>query len=126
MRENEPGALPFESPEQENARLKDENSRLRRLLDAHGIAIPPLCSPEKLPATDGPPEIPLDREERARKRIAVFRSLFRGARMSMPTDGNVERTRAIRRRRRRTGRPFNAAVQRIVNASIGRRVGFFR
>ena len=78
MRENEPDTLPFESPEQENARLKDENIRLRRLLDAHGIAIPQLCSPEKLPSTATPPEIPLDREERARKRIALFRSLFRG------------------------------------------------
>ena len=33
MRENEPDSLPFDSPEQETVRLKDENRRLRRLLE---------------------------------------------------------------------------------------------
>jgi hypothetical protein len=49
MRENEPDSLPFDSPEQENVRLKDQNRRLRRLLEVHGIAIPQLAAPEKAP-----------------------------------------------------------------------------
>jgi superfamily II DNA or RNA helicase len=78
MCENETDSLPFDSPEQENARLKDENRRLRRLLEVHGIAIPPLAATEQAPVTVRLPEISLDREERARQRIALFRSLFRG------------------------------------------------
>ena len=51
---------------------------MRRLLAVHGIPIPEFA-PEKPP----PPETigtvpPVDKEERARKRIALFRSLFRG------------------------------------------------
>jgi superfamily II DNA or RNA helicase len=78
MRENEPDSLPFDSPEQENVRLKNENRRLRRLLEVHGIAIPQLAAPEKAPVGLESLENSLDREERARKRIALFRSLFRG------------------------------------------------
>ncbi len=37
--------LPFEPPEQENIRLREENARLRRLLAAHSIPIPQLRSP---------------------------------------------------------------------------------
>ena len=78
MRENEPDSLPFDSPERENVRLKDENRRLRRLLEVHGIAIPQLSPPEQAPVRIESVENSLDREERARKRIALFRSLFRG------------------------------------------------
>jgi hypothetical protein len=39
-------SLPFESPEQENTRLREENARLRRLLATHSIPIPQLA-PEK-------------------------------------------------------------------------------
>jgi superfamily II DNA or RNA helicase len=77
MTGNDSGSLPFESPEQENARLREENDRLRRLLATHSIAIPQwtamITSPTKVAESRQ-----VDREERARKRIALFRSLFRG------------------------------------------------
>src|SRR5229473_4832279 len=78
MTENGSGSRPFEPPEQENIRLREENARLRRLLAVHSIPIPQLA-PENPPPTkivETPP--PVDKEERARKRIALFRNLFRG------------------------------------------------
>jgi len=78
MTENGSESLPFEPPEQENIRLREENARLRRLLAVHSIPIPQLA-PEKPPATKAvEPAPPVDKEERARRRIALFRSLFRG------------------------------------------------
>ena len=78
MSENGSESLPFESPDQENIRLREENARLRRLLAAHSISIPQLA-PEKPPPTKAvEPAPPVDKEERARRRIALFRSLFRG------------------------------------------------
>jgi hypothetical protein len=78
MRENESDALPFDSLEQESARLKEENRRLRRLLEVHGIAVPQLTTTQQAAVMVRAPEASLDREERARRRIALFRSLFRG------------------------------------------------
>ena len=73
MTENGSDSLPFEPPEQENIRLREENARLRRLLAIHSIPIPQLA-PEKPPATKTvEPAPPVDKEERARKRIALFR-----------------------------------------------------
>jgi hypothetical protein len=40
MTENGSESLPFEPPEQENIRLREENARLRRLLSVHSIPIP--------------------------------------------------------------------------------------
>jgi superfamily II DNA or RNA helicase len=78
MTENGSESLPFEPPEQENIRLREENARLRRLLAVHSIPIPQLA-PENPPSTKTvEPAPPLDKEERARQRIALFRSLFRG------------------------------------------------
>lgn len=78
MTENDSGSLPFEPPEQENTRLREENARLRRLLAVHSIPIPQLA-PESPPPTKAVDTVsPADKEERARKRIALFRSLFRG------------------------------------------------
>jgi hypothetical protein len=78
MIENGSASLQFELPEQENIRLRDENARLRRLLAVHSIPIPQ-------PAPENPPPPKtidtaaiVDKEERARKRLALFRSLFRG------------------------------------------------
>jgi len=78
MPENGTDSLPFEPPEQENIRLREENARLRRLLAAHSIPIPQFA-PENPPPTK-PVEMapPVDREERARQRITLFRTLFRG------------------------------------------------
>ena len=79
MSENGSDSLPFEPPEQENIRLREENARLRRLLAAHSIPIPQFA-----PETPTPPlqavetATPLNRGERARKRIALFRCLFHG------------------------------------------------
>ena len=77
MTENKSRPLSFESPEQENDRLREENSRLRRLLTVHGIPIPQPAPEQQGPHT-AEAEPPVDKEERARKRIALFRSLFRG------------------------------------------------
>jgi hypothetical protein len=78
MTENGSDSLPFEPPEQENIRLREENARLRRLLSVHSIPIPQLV-PENPPSTKTvEPTPPMDKAERARKRIALFRSLFRG------------------------------------------------
>ena len=77
MSVNSSESLRFESPEQENERLRDENARLRRLLGVHGIPIPaPTPDQRTTPIIETEPTI--DREERARRRVALFRSLFRG------------------------------------------------
>jgi hypothetical protein len=78
MTENGSESLPFEPPEQENIRLREENARLRRLLSVHSIAIPQLVSENPPPARDAETAPPVNKEERARKRIALFRDLFRG------------------------------------------------
>jgi hypothetical protein len=92
MNESASGSLPFQSPDEENRCLKEENARLRRALTIHGIPIPPLpmASP---PAAKAVEAVPLEsKEDRARKRIALFRGLFRGredvyARRWESTDG---------------------------------------
>ena len=78
MTENGSESLPFEPPEQENVRLREENARLRRLLAVHSIPIPQLAPENPPPAKAVEIAQPVDREERARRRIALFRSLFRG------------------------------------------------
>ena len=78
MTENGSESLPFEPPEQENIRLREENARLRRLLSVHSIAIPQLASENPPPAKTAETAPPVNKEERARKRIALFRNLFRG------------------------------------------------
>jgi len=59
-------------------RLREENVRLRQLLTEHNIPIPP--TEPAMQSWVKPVEVlPLEeRQERARKRIALFRSLFRG------------------------------------------------
>ncbi|MGC9293379.1 MAG: TOTE conflict system archaeo-eukaryotic primase domain-containing protein [Acidobacteriaceae bacterium] len=78
MTENGPGPIPFGPLELENIRLREENARLRRLLTGHSIFIPQLApeNPSLPKSVEAAP--PMDKEERARKRIALFRSLFRG------------------------------------------------
>ncbi|MBI3679348.1 MAG: DEAD/DEAH box helicase family protein [Acidobacteria bacterium] len=78
MTDNGSGPLPFESPEQENIRLREENARLRRLLAVHSIPIPQLASEHPPPPKAVETPSPVDKVERARTRIALFRSLFRG------------------------------------------------
>jgi superfamily II DNA or RNA helicase len=78
MTDSGSGSLPFESPEEENIRLRAENARLRRLLAVHNIPIPQLAPESPPPVTTVEAAPPMDKEERARKRVALFRSLFRG------------------------------------------------
>ena len=68
----------FEFAEAECSRLREENARLRRLLAENNILIPP-AEPPMRPFVKPIEASCLDeRQERARKRIALFRSLFRG------------------------------------------------
>ena len=78
MTENGSGSLAFGSPEEEATRLRDENTRLRRLLAVHGIPVPEPASDDPPLAAEAPTALPIDKGERARQRIALFRSLFRG------------------------------------------------
>ena len=78
MTESASDSLPFEPPEQENTRLREENARLRRLLAVHSISMPQLVPESPPPPTAVEAASPVDKEERARKRITLFRSLFRG------------------------------------------------
>ena len=78
MTENGSESLPFEPPEQENICLRDENARLRRLLSVHIIPIPQLVPENPLPAKTAELAPSMDKAERARKRVALFRRLFRG------------------------------------------------
>lgn len=68
----------FESAEAECSRLREENARLRRLLSEHNILIPPAEPPMRPFVKPMEASSWDERQERARKRIALFRSLFRG------------------------------------------------
>src|SRR5215469_11468100 len=68
----------FRAAEAECSRLREENANLRRLLAEHHILIPP-AQPPMRPFVKPMEASSLDeRQERARKRIVLFRSLFRG------------------------------------------------
>ena len=75
MTENGSDSLPFEPPEQENIRLREENARLRRLLAVHSIPIPqlPAANPPQTKTVEPPPLV--DKEERARKLSMTLRHL---------------------------------------------------
>jgi hypothetical protein len=74
MTENGSESLPFEPPKQENVRLRAENARPRRLQAVHSIPIPQLAAENQPPTKTVETALPVDREERARKRIALFRT----------------------------------------------------
>ena len=67
----------FEGTDAECRRLWEENARLRRLLIEHNI---PVATEPAMRLCAKPIEVLFsdERQERARKRIALFRSLFRG------------------------------------------------
>src|SRR6516162_10544432 len=71
-------SVSLESTETECARLREENARLRQLLAEHNIPVP-TAEPPMRPCAK-PIEVlsPEERRKRARKRIALLRSLFRG------------------------------------------------
>lgn len=70
-------SVPFESHDEDNQRLREENARLRRLLAAHGIPVPTPHKDVSTVQTSLAVQAE-SKEERARKRIALFRNLFRG------------------------------------------------
>jgi hypothetical protein len=70
--------LPHTRLDEKNRHLREENIRLRKLLASHGIHIPPLQT-ESIPHPQQGEQFPLEsKDERAAKRIALFRDLFRG------------------------------------------------
>jgi superfamily II DNA or RNA helicase len=71
-------SVSFESTEAECAWLREENARLRQLLAEHKIPVPTTEPPMRSCAKPIEVLSPDERQERARKRIALFRSLFRG------------------------------------------------
>ncbi len=75
MTESGSESLLSERPDEENRRLREENARLRQILAIHGISVPPAPPTLTQAAGTAPSE---SKEERARKRITLFRSLFRG------------------------------------------------
>jgi len=89
MTGNGSGSLPFESPEQENIRLQEENARLRRLLAVHCIPIPQLAPEDPPPTQTAETALPVDKEERARKGLRCFEACFVGEKMSTHGDGRV-------------------------------------
>ena len=78
MNERDPRKRLIESALEEPARLREENSRLRRLLAEHGIPIPTAASNNEAPSPAG--ELLGERTvpDKAAQRLALFRSLFRG------------------------------------------------
>ena len=72
------GSVSFEQRDGENQRLREENARLRHLLAVHGVPIPQSASDESHPTQPHEPAAVETKEERARKRIALFRSPFCG------------------------------------------------
>ena len=80
----------FGSVEAERTWLREENARLRRLLAEHNIPVPPS---EVATQSDAKPIEVLSSEaraERARKRITLFRSLFRGREDVSHNDGRAQ------------------------------------
>jgi superfamily II DNA or RNA helicase len=75
-RSSEP--VSFDPREGENQRLREENARLRHLLAVHGISIPQSITDESQLTQPKEPAAAETKKERARRRIALFRSLFRG------------------------------------------------
>src|SRR5665213_3709128 len=71
-------SVSFEQRDEENQRLREENARLRRVLAAHGIPVPQFTPEDARQVQSITPAAVENKEERARKRIALFRSLFRG------------------------------------------------
>jgi superfamily II DNA or RNA helicase len=78
MASRTPESISFAHRDEENEQLREENARLRRLLAAHGIPVPEHIVDHAGPLQTIASPTSESKEERARKRIALFRSLFRG------------------------------------------------
>ena len=89
MTENGSESLPFEPPEQENIRLREENARLRRLLAVHSIPIPQL-------APENPPQPKASsrrrrwtRQSEPERESRYFETCFAVGKMSTHGDGRM-------------------------------------
>ena len=69
-------SVSFEPRDEENQRLREENAKLRRVLAAHGIPVAQFVPDDGRPVQTIAPAAMENKEERARKRIALFRSLL--------------------------------------------------
>jgi hypothetical protein len=82
-------SVSFEQSNEENQRLREKTTRLRRLLAAHGIPAPQFVAEDARPVQTIVPAAVESKEERACKRIALFRACFAGEKMSMRGDGRI-------------------------------------
>ena len=78
MNESDPKLLDLQSTLAEVQRLREENVRLRRLLQEYGIQLPVLQPPNGIPVTTSALPSPHTLVSKAEQRIALFRSLFHG------------------------------------------------
>lgn len=78
MANRTPESISIAHRDEENDQLREENARLRRLLAAHGIAVPQSTADHAGSLQAIASATSESKEERARKRVALFRSLFRG------------------------------------------------
>ena len=78
MNESDPKFLDLQSALAEVQRLLEENVRLRRLLQEHGIQLPVVQSPNGIPVTTSTQPSAHTPVLKPEQRIALFRSLFHG------------------------------------------------
>jgi superfamily II DNA or RNA helicase len=78
VNESDPKLLDLQSALAEVQRLREENVRLRRILQDHRIQLPVVQSPNGIPVTTSALPSPHTLVLKAEQRIALFRSLFHG------------------------------------------------
>jgi len=78
VNESDPKLLDLQSALAEVQRLREENVRLRGLLQEHGIQLPVVQSPNGIPVTTSTQSSAHTPVLKAEQRIALFRSLFHG------------------------------------------------
>jgi hypothetical protein len=76
VNESDPKLLDLQSALAEVQRLREENVRLRRILQDHRIQLPVVQSPNGIPGTTSALPSPHTLVLKAEQRIALFRSLF--------------------------------------------------
>ena len=78
VNESDPKLLDLQSALAEMQHLREENVRLRCLLQEHSIQIPPMQSTSGIPVTTSAPPNARTPVLKAEQRITPFRSLFHG------------------------------------------------
>jgi hypothetical protein len=87
MPENGSESLPFEAPEQENIRVREENALLQRLLAVHCIPIPQLAKRIDLYRETSRRRHRRTRTNVPKKGSRCFEACFAGEKMSTDGDG---------------------------------------